>query len=73
MFTVSEGPVFPLLQTKLYGASPPEAVALRVTLVDPPAQTEELFGVTDTAICGFVKTRMVSLTRGPQILKPLTI
>jgi hypothetical protein len=70
---VIDGPDCPLLHEKLYGASPPDADAVRVTFVEPSAHTDGLFGEMATAICGFVNTRIVSLTRGPHNLRPLTL
>jgi hypothetical protein len=52
--TVMDCPDCPLLHKKLYGASPPDADALRVTFVEPSAHTDGLFGEIATAICGFV-------------------
>ncbi len=45
-------PDWPVSHKKIYGASPPDAVAVRVTFVDPPAHTAALLGVMATAICG---------------------
>ena len=45
-----EEPICPLLHKKLYGSSPPDAVAVKVTELAPPAQTEALPGFMETAI-----------------------
>ena len=52
--TVIDDPNCPLLHEKVYGASPPDAEAVSVALVEPSAHTDGLFGEMTTAICGFV-------------------